>query len=602
MDASQVLYTGLSKPNIPISPGQTLQTILANIDSAISNSSVAPDFSLFNLHCLRPTYTITNTQQFAESITLVLCNLKTAYDAFVGGSYISDQSVLVTAINDLQDPALIYAPFGILNSDSIQQVWAKMFTGLSDMATKYDPSTANWDSLGVDTPPESIADAFDIFIETSIAMSTDISTKEDNIGIFNNTDCLDGGATDTPRATILALKEAVCNLPVFDSTAITFLCVSAATTLEGTLDNIIGKLSDVTTNYIANTGLGLVTVSNGNCAGYRVAIDDEWEGLYKVAVDSADVIAGTPDFLGDKIISSDASLDVAVVGDKLDITIANVAVDEKVKVNASDPSAGYLINKFATSGAPFGISLAINASGDNSKVYINPSIDGRLFIQNFMNMLTSDPELFSLFCAAINQCTASTCLAITTLTVTYTVGSFLIEWTPAGGSTVSQTVKYRQSGTSAWISSANVTAPNPQSITTDAASVDGVSANTVYEFQVDSICPDGINGSNIAESIEYDYANLNVQTDVNGHAISITMDPLSTVEIIEYRLKSGSTVKENKTATGKSPSVTFSTSGITSGTYHVEYRLGTTVNGVTLYSNDASQLSAWGDETGIIVA
>lgn len=57
--------------------------------------------------------------------------------------------------------------------------------------------------------------------------------------------------------------------------------------------------------------------------------------LYKVKVNSGDT---TPDYLGNKVVSTDGSVQVAVVGETLNLTTT-------LKVNATDACPGYLINK-----------------------------------------------------------------------------------------------------------------------------------------------------------------------------------------------------------------------------------------------------------------
>jgi hypothetical protein len=74
--------------------------------------------------------------------------------------------------------------------------------------------------------------------------------------------------------------------------------------------------------------------------------------------------------------------------------------------------------------------------------------------------------------------------------------------------------------------------------------------------------------------------------------ISIAQNPLPTIDNVFYRLKNaGMTVIQNVTATGLNPIASFT--AVASGNYHVEFRYGTLVNGVTIYSDDVSQLNAW---------
>ena len=74
MDALLVTYTGVATTTVPILPNQNLQTILQNIDISIAAHNTAPDYSGYNLYCVKQTDGIThptNTQNFAEGISKI---------------------------------------------------------------------------------------------------------------------------------------------------------------------------------------------------------------------------------------------------------------------------------------------------------------------------------------------------------------------------------------------------------------------------------------------------------------------------------------------------------------------------------------------------
>lgn len=125
----------------------------------------------------------------------------------------------------------------------------------------------------------------------------------------------------------------------------------------------------------------------------------------------------------------------------------------------------------------------------------------------------------------------------------------------------------------------------------------GLNLNTVYQFQINSICASGtVGNSNIYELIIY--TPQTVTTTVVAGVISVNQSPLQTVTVIDYRLvNSSSVVIQNISATGPAPNASFTT--VASGTYTVQYRYGAIVNGTTLYSDDSSQLGAW-STTGTI--
>src|ERR1700740_2039532 len=112
-NASQVVYTGNSLTYIGVTPNQTLDVILQEINTAVNNISPTPNYSGYSLGCVRTQVgTINTTQQFAEGISSLFCTLQSDYNTFTGTTYVTDQGVLTAAINALQTPALSYSYTG----------------------------------------------------------------------------------------------------------------------------------------------------------------------------------------------------------------------------------------------------------------------------------------------------------------------------------------------------------------------------------------------------------------------------------------------------------------------------------------------------------
>lgn len=592
MDSTLVIYTGLPLPYISVNPGDDLQTALISIDTAVNAMNPAPDYTPYALQCLRPTYTITDTQEFAEAVADFICTTRADLDTFVSTTYVTDQAVLAAAINGLQDPALIFAPFGVVNTDNIQQVWAKVWTGLSTMIATGDPSTANWASVGVMVAPTTVADAFDEIIILALNAQAALAGMQTDLGTFDNSaNCLAGGATDDALTTINLLRSYICTLPAFDPGNITFGCVAPGVDLETSIDNIIATLGGVMASYVETPGTGLTLDPVISCVGRTINIDTSWEGLYKVAMSQNDASLGNADYLGAKVTSLDGSLtiDILTNPDKLDLSVTT-PVDLRTKVNVSDPSPGFLAEKIPSSGGDWGLAINTQANFDDTKLLLIPTVNNAdVLINNIITAIQTDPDLLARFCATVAMCAGCLCDVITDLIVVLDGLTFELNWTPTGGSTTSQVAKYRQAGTISWLTG-NFTPANILSAVASTTVASGLAANTLYDFQVDSNCPGDVSNSNINQMIRFEEQAV-VITPVAG-VVSVTQNPMPTVDVIDYRLLDQNlVVVQNVSATGIAPSASFT--AVPNGNYNLEFRQGTLVNGVMLYSDDATQSAAW---------
>lgn len=595
MDATFIIYTGVATPTIPIEKNQNLQTILQNIDSAINEHNTAPDYSGYNLYCVTQTDGVshpTNTQNFAEGISKILCELGDTVDTFINTQYVSDQGVLTTAITNLQEPELTYAPFSIVDTDSIGQVYTKMFAGFTAITNAQDPSGADWSLLGISPDPTTIVAAFNEIIGELVSLIDDVANKQDTLPTFDNSiNCLvsiGGTNTDSIETTVDLLITYACSLPKFDASLITFGGVTPGTELQDSFQNVVDSVNYLLTDGFVAAGTGLTSTVIGAYSGYSVAIDTTWNGLYKTKVTSSDT---TGDFLNNKV-SAGTGIQINVLNPASDETLEIVntlPADGKILVSDTDTTPDYLTNK---------ISYYINGDWTlynspmvaDDKMYIVPGFNPTLFFSKMMEFISTSPELFAQFTNLVNQIEPGSCTAPSNLVVVPNIDVFDLTWT-ASGTATSQNVKYREKNTSVWLLTPNVDAANPQTNIATAASVENLNLNTVYEFAVDSICSGGGTAStDIYEMIIYSCQTLYDQ--INVDVISVYQNPLLTVDTIEYRLvNSLSVVVQSGSTTGGNPQFTFDSEA--SGDYTVEWRYGTSVNGVTLWSDDVSQLGTW---------
>lgn len=594
-NAALVSYTSGATTTIPIANGQTLDVILKNIDAAINTHNTAPDYSGYNLYCIKQvdgTSHPTNTQNFAEGISKNLCDFHTTYTTFTGTTYPAAIGTLTTAVNGLQVPGITYSPFSIVNTDTITQVLNKNFAGITTVTNSITPAAANWSTITVSPSPSTIVGAFNSVIAFVSALSTTVSGKQSTIAnIDNSGNCLSGiGGTnnDTIRATTLLLITYACSLPSYTTGSITWGGVSPGTTLQNSIQSIVNTSSSLLTNTVQGAGTGLVISSIGSTyQGKKLSIDPTYTTLYKSMVDSSDT---TADFLGAKLVAG-TGITIAVqnTGANETLLISNtITATSQVKVNSSDTTSGYLSTKIpSTNDQAWGLSLTAAAGNNNSILNLTPSLGNPLlFFQNEMTYIANNPTLLKQFAGLVALSVSAPGTPISNLVVTLNSPNFGLAWTHQSGS--AQNAKFRQYGQQAWVLFGFIT-PNPMTGTAATNAIPAPAVNFVYEFQVDTVYPTGTIGSNIYQMI--DFFKQTATYTVTSGIISVNQSPMQ-IDTIQYRLKNGGgTVIQNVATTGAIPNVSFTT--VSAGSYTVEYRYGTLVNGATLFSDDASQLGGW---------
>lgn len=591
-DAQNVTYTGITTTTVPIVAGQNLQLILQHIDASINTHNTAPDYTGYNLYCVKQvdgTTHPTNTQNFAEGISKNLCDFHTTYTTFTGTTYPAAQTVFTSAINGLQNPALTYATYSITSGMTITQVWNALFTGITGTINSINPAAANWSTLSISPNPSTIVTAFNDIIAYLSALNTTVSGKQAAISnIDNSANCLAGTASDTIRATVVLLTTYACALPTYTAGSITWGGVSAGTTLQNSIQNIVNTVSTLLTNGVVQAGTGLTLSAVGSTyQGKKLAIDTTYTTLYKVMNSSADT---TPNFLSSKIVAG-TGISVATLNaagnETFEITNSSPNTD-KVKINANDSTANYLANKIpSTVDTTWGLSLYSSASSDNSLLNLIPTIsDPNLTITSILSYISTSPTLLLQFTNLIAQTTTTTGTAVSNLVVTLTATNLVLTWTHQSGT--SQISKWRQFGGSDWFTS-GFTVANPLSGVAATNTYSSPATNVVFDFQIDTVYSGGTIGSNIRQGIYYTGQTLS-DTIVAG-VISVNQSQLQ-LDAIQYRLKNaGAVVLENISTTGQIPQVAFSAQA--SGNYTVEWRYGTLINGVTLYSDDVLQHNAY---------
>jgi hypothetical protein len=607
IDASLVFYSGIDTSTIPITTGQKLQTILQNIDAAINAHNTAPDYTGYNLYCITQTDGTshpTNTQNFAEGISKIVCDNETAYTVFTGTTYPAACAVYNAAISALQTPGLTYfntaggSTISISSGMTRNQVLTATYTAVGALQNLLGAPGTLWSSLSVATPTN-LSNAFNSIITYLSALTTTVAGKQAQIATFDNSgNCLAGTDVDTIFDTVTLLIPFVCALPTYNASAITWLGVVAGVDMQTSVQTLVNTDSYLLTNAVISAGTGLTQAAVGSTyQGTKLSIDTTYTQLYKVMVDSVDT---TPDYLLSKLSAGTGiTLTQLAPGGDDTIQISNsLPATSKVKVNSSDPTEGYLANKLpSTADATWGLSLISAANSGNTQLNLTPTIGNpSLTWQAMMSYIASDTTLLTQFANLVSISSSAPGAGITNLTSAIaTASSVTLSWTHQSG--VSQNSKWRIRGNSLW-NTTNFTPANPLSSTAITSTLSSFTANIPFQLQVDTIYSNGLIGSNIYEQVIYSCQTPSY-TVVAG-VISISQTALTHLDTIEYNLyNSGPTLVQTIVTTGISPAVVFN--AVTADTYSVKFRYGTTINGTVLYSDDPSQLNAFCVQAGIVV-
>jgi hypothetical protein len=613
-DSTLVVYTGIPLTTINVTAGMNLQTALDNINTAVA-TVIVTDYSSFNYgpyygYTLKTPLgaSITTITGFVEGTASGIGKVSSDLATFTGTTYPSDQSIISSAISNLQVPGITYSnsagglSISIGNTDSINTVLTKLATGLGDTGNLLAAPGNAWSLISITPDPTNIYDAFNELINYNITQNSVIAGKEASIGTFDNSiNCLvtvGGTSTDTAGETIDLLTLYACTLPKFDASVITTTCLTPQGNLENWIQQLVNIADFNAANGFSAVDSSMTATSSGACSGFTIGVDPTWTGLSKVATSSQDTTPGT---LTDKLIAgTNVTFTSSAPGNQTLTIDVTLPTPNQVATVALDNNPNYLYSKLLGGlDSTWGLAIIPQLSQDYSTLAMVPNMQNPFnFVQNLINYISTDPTLLAAFCALKTQCDGCQCLAATAFTVTVDLinTEFDLSWAAGTSLGETQTVAYRESGATNWITSANITLANPQLYTATSAVVANLNVNTVYEFQIVSNCGTGPNYSAIVTGIIY--AQQTLTDGENGGVISVNQASMPTVDVIEYiLLDSVFAPIENVNATGINPVAVFQPQ--LAGTYYVQYRYGTLINGVTLYSDDVSQAGTWYQSAGI---
>lgn len=421
-DSTCVVYTGPNLTCIGAATNTCLELIIQLIDSKLC--AINGDYSGFNLGCLRTDYTINTEQQFAEAISDFACLLRADYDNFVNNDFQTVINNLQTQINSINNPGITSCPVvGITASDNLFNVLNKLT--IAECATKaaiLDISTANWSQCYTTLiPPTTLKDAFNVVID-QICLTK--SSAGGVLPTFDNTGtCLSSPTTtDSLVDTIIKIRSRLCLTPTFAASNLgTHDCVSFSNTasLETVLTNTLSTIDNISKNSVRSVSSEFI-ISDIDplqpCLGKEISLNPAIVDR-NVALDTADLNPGT---LIDKIVAgSNVTLDFGITNPgQLTISSAAGAVaDEKVKINAGDPTAGFLQSKIIGANTTF-VNTSITTASP-TQLQISSTLNLALLIDEILDMIADDEDLKNKFCNLVASC-PSPCDAPSNIVVTYT--------------------------------------------------------------------------------------------------------------------------------------------------------------------------------------
>lgn len=445
LDAACVFYTGPALSCSAIATNDNLQSILQKIDPLLC--AATGDYSTYNTYCLAP---ITTQKQFVESISNFVCTLRDDYDTFISTTYSSFTTNTNSRLVALEVPGITCASAGVINTDTLQQVLNKYCTKFGQIDSAIDPSTANWNQCYVVSPaPVTITAGFNAIISQICNLKGIVDA---NIGVpptFNNTgSCLPDPLTaaDSLVDTINKIKTRLCQTGVINTASLTFGCVSntvsGATDLQGTIQNILTKVTQIAQTLPTQFDSGDFTVSNVDnsnlCLGKKIELAVPANPDRFVAATPSDTNPGT---LQQKLIpGTNMSLDyITSPGFVVINSSAGVGIgDHKVSVDSTDPSPDYLGVKIITGGSVNGIQVIPTVDTVNHLILLNISVNPNVLFQTLIDTLSTDPVLKTNFCNAVATC-PSPCQAPSNVTVTYQSGGTTTTTTTTSSTTTTTT-------------------------------------------------------------------------------------------------------------------------------------------------------------------
>lgn len=398
-NAQCVSYTGPNLACSGIVSGDSLEKALQTIDTKLC--AVSGDYSAYNINCLPGP--ITTEADFVAAVTSYACTTRNTLTTFTGTTFPVYQTTVDNRFKALEVPGTTCAFAAVTATDTLQQVLDKYCTAFSTLNTAQDISGITWNScFTVATPPTTIKAGLQLLAD----QICQVKNASSSLPTFNNTgSCLaTPGATDTLVDTIEKIKTRLCSTDTFNAAAITYGCVTSATSLQGAVQNVITKVSSIQQALPTFSADFTVTPLDAGdpCQGVQISLAaGAGTEDHKVAINGTDA---APGYLVNKLAGVGVSIDDTTTPGKVTLTVATQA-DEKVKAASSDDTAGYLYDKVEVNSAT-GITLSLGYNAATKKVSITPNLDFDTIWGSLLTYMENNPnsELRTRFCALVSSC------------------------------------------------------------------------------------------------------------------------------------------------------------------------------------------------------
>lgn len=526
-DSSNIMYTGANLTAIGVTSNSNLEVVLSNINTAVG-AITGIDWASFNYACL-PT-PITSAQDFSETISTYLCNLNTSYTTFTGTTYVNKIAEIEQDITDINNPELTSCvAVGIISSDNLIGVLTKLMNNLCSLNTEQDPSSANWNEyFSTDPVPTTITEGFNVVLDQIGNLMNTVDGYEP-LPTFDNTNtCLaTPTTTDSLYDTILKIRTLLCTLPDFDINSISWTsCIAnpnpgGGADLISTIQTLVTYLDTTYVNRVTYWDPTYFDVTNtspsDSCSGQSITLQSGLGFEDKmVALNGSDT---SPNYLLNKMING-TGINFDTATSPGTVIISTTVQDVKVKANAGDTVAGYLIDKIDGKTDPTA-AIAINESynATTDMVDLTPSINYGNLAAQWMETVFNNPTLYAQFSEMV--CAAQPCPDGSPRSVSGNISVI------SGSAAVEFSVEFDQaSPLLAFYSSGNIAASAGDVITTGAFTV------TSPSIPVNGTLT--INNNNTGDSLPYNiYVLDNLGDAVPGSTTQTGSIPSSGTLIID---------------------------------------------------------------------
>lgn len=409
-DADNIVYTGPDLENLDVVSNDTLSEILDSINTTVGTIT-GIDWGSFDYACLDAETSIATAQEFVEAISAYVCALQSQVDGFIDDTYTPAIEAIQESLEDITQPGFTSCDeVGITDGDTQVQAITKLITAVCNLFTSVNPSGANWNTeFATDPLPETIEDAFNVIIAQIGNILN--NPPESNLPTFNNENsCLSiTGTTDSLYNTVVAIRDALCELPTFDINNLPWTsCIpnpnaGGGADIESALSTMLTKLSQAYSYRVLEFDTTFFTASliNGAdpCSGYSVTLNDGIPDKF-VALEEGD----TPDYLLNKITAG-TNIEFDTTTTPGTVIINSTAEDIKVKADPADAAGGYLTDKIV-GGTSSDSALTVNIGYDstNDRLNLQPQISYESMFDALMDMLEEDTERAERWCAFNCNC------------------------------------------------------------------------------------------------------------------------------------------------------------------------------------------------------